>query len=117
MVEPGRLYCDFGTYGTACLEAETGQVLWQQRLPLDHQVGPGSSPVLWRELLILVRDGRDAQYVTALDKHTGQTVWKTDRPPLKVDGTNMKKSFVTPLLVDNTVLIRTDAFLYRIAEK
>ena len=57
----------------------------ETRLPLDHQVGPGSSPVLYQNLLILVRDGRDAQYVAALDKHTGRTSGKPtvrrSRPP------------------------------------
>ena len=99
VAEEGRVYCDFGTFGTACLDGATGRVLWQQRLALDHQVGPGSSPVLWQNLLILVRDGRDAQFVVALDKDTGQTVWKTDRPPINVSSPNLKKSFVTPLLV------------------
>jgi len=97
VVEPGRLYCDFGTFGTACLDAETGEVLWQQKLPLDHQVGPGSSPALCENLLILVRDGRNEQYVTALDKNTGQPVWKTSRPPLQGAG-DQKKSFCTPLI-------------------
>ncbi len=100
VIEPGRLYCDFGTFGTACLDSETGQVIWQTRLPLDHQVGPGSSPVLYRSRLILVRDGRDAQYVTALDKTTGKAVWKTDRPPLQASSPNLKKSFSTPLLIE-----------------
>jgi len=100
VVEPGRVYCDFGAFGTACLDAETGKVLWQQRLPLDHQVGPGSSPVLHRDLLVLVRDGRNAQYVTALDKNTGQPVWKTARPPLQGSDSSLKKSFSTPLVVD-----------------
>jgi outer membrane protein assembly factor BamB len=99
-VEPGRLYCDFGTYGTACLDSQTGKILWKTRLPLDHQVGPGSSPILYKHLLVLVRDGRDAQYVTALDKQTGKEVWKTDRPPINVSSLNLKKSFVTPLLVN-----------------
>jgi len=99
VVEPGRLYCDFGTFGTACVDSKTGKVLWQQRLPLDHQVGPGSSAVLWQNLLLLVRDGRDAQYVTALDKKTGQTVWKTDRPPIVTPSTDLRKAFSTPLLV------------------
>jgi outer membrane protein assembly factor BamB len=99
VVEPGRLYCDFGTFGTACLDAATGAILWQRRLPLDHQVGPGSSPVLWHDRLILVRDGRDAQYVAALDTSTGKTVWKTDRPPIQTASPNLKKSFVTPLVV------------------
>ena len=99
VVEPGRLYCDFGTFGTAGVDAKTGKVLWRQRLALDHQVGPGSSPVLWENLLLLVRDGCDAQYVTALDKQTGQTVWKTDRPPINTPTTDLRKAFSTPLLV------------------
>jgi hypothetical protein len=100
VVEPGRLYCDFGTFGTACLDANTGKVLWKARLPLDHQVGPGSSPVLYKNLLVLVRDGRDAQYVAALDKSTSKEVWKTDRPPINASNPNLKKSFVTPLLIN-----------------
>jgi outer membrane protein assembly factor BamB len=50
--------------------------------------------------LLLVRDGRDAQFVAALDKHTGQTLWKTDRPPINVSSPNLKKSFSSPLIVE-----------------
>jgi outer membrane protein assembly factor BamB len=100
VVEPGRLYCDFGTFGTACLNAETGEIHWKTQLPSDHQVGPGSSPLLYQKLLIMVRDGREAQYVVALDTKTGQEVWKTNRPPIVASSPNLKKSFVTPLLVD-----------------
>lgn len=98
-VEKGRLYCDYGTFGTACLEADTGKVIWKQQIPLDHQVGPGSSPIIYENLMILVRDGRDAQFVIALDKNTGQTVWKTNRPPIDTKSPNAKKSFVTPIIV------------------
>ncbi len=100
VVEPGRLYCDFGTFGTACLNAKTGKIIWKARLPADHQVGPGSSPVLCGKMLVLVRDGRDAQYVAALDKQTGNQVWRTERPPIEASSDNLKKSFVTPLLVN-----------------
>ena len=100
-VEPGHVYCDFGTFGTACLEAETGKVVWKKRLALDHQVGPGSSPMLYRNLLILVRDGRDAQFVAALDKNTGELAWKTQRPPLKNSRGNLQKSFSSPLLFES----------------
>jgi hypothetical protein len=99
-VEAGRLYCDFGTFGTACLDSATGEVLWKTRVPLDHQVGPGSSPVLYERLLILARDGRDAQFVTALDKTTGEPVWRVDRPPINTGSPNLKKSFATPLLIE-----------------
>lgn len=101
VVEAGRVYCDFGAFGTVCLEAETGKVLWTRRISIDHQVGPGSSPLLWKDRLILVRDGRDAQYVTALDKEAGRTLWKTDRPPIQASSGNLKKSFSTPLLIEH----------------
>lgn len=100
VVAAGRIYCDFGTWGTACLDATSGKVLWKTRLPLDHQVGPGSSPVLYQNLLILVRDGRDAQYVAALDTQSGKQAWRTERPPMDTVNGDLKKSFVTPLLVE-----------------
>jgi outer membrane protein assembly factor BamB len=99
IVEKGRLYCDFGTFGTAGLDAQDGKILWRTSLPLDHQVGPGSSPALWGDLLVVVRDGMDAQYLAALDKRTGHTVWKTDRPPINTSRGDLKKCFSTPLLI------------------
>ena len=99
-LKEGRLYCDFGSYGTACVEAASGETVWKTRLPLDHQAGPGSSPVIHENLLLLVRDGRDVQYVTALSTDGGKTAWKTDRPPVKTSSGNMKKSFSTPCLFD-----------------
>jgi outer membrane protein assembly factor BamB len=79
-IEPGRVYVHFGSYGTACLDTETGEVLWQRSdLPCRHYRGPSSSVVLFENLVILTFDGVDLQYVAALDKETGDTVWKTDR--------------------------------------
>jgi hypothetical protein len=112
VVEKGGLYCDFGTFGTASLDSRDGKIVWRTCLPLDHQVGPGSSPVLWRDLLVLTRDGMDAQYLAALDKHTGRTVWRTDRPPINTSRGDLKKCFTTPLLVGSgkgTQLISTGA--------
>jgi len=100
VIEPGRLYCDFGTMGTACLDTTSGRIIWKRRLPVEHQVGPGSSPVLYGRLLVLVRDGCDVQYVAALDKQTGATIWKTDRPPLDNPSPPYKKSFSTPLVIN-----------------
>lgn len=101
VIEGDRLYCEFGTFGTACLDSKTGKVVWQRRIACDHQVGPGSSPVIWKDRLILVRDGREAQFVTALDKTTGKTIWKTDRPLIEAPNPNLKKSFSTPLLAEH----------------
>ena len=80
VIEAGRVYVHYGTYGTACLDTQTGQTVWARRdLNCEHHMGPGSSLALFGELLIFHVDGMDVQYVIALDKKTGKTVWKTDR--------------------------------------
>ncbi|MCE9547448.1 MAG: PQQ-like beta-propeller repeat protein [Planctomycetia bacterium] len=99
--EAGRVYCHFGTYGTACVEADTGHVVWKQRFPINHVVGPGSSPVLFENLLVIPCDGADQQYVIALDKKTGETVWKKDRPKIDSPSPDMRKSFCTPLVIEH----------------
>ena len=60
VVDQRRLWVHFGSAGTACLDTATGKVLWsRQDLPCDHFRGPGSSPILFRELLIVNFDGFD----------------------------------------------------------
>jgi outer membrane protein assembly factor BamB len=51
VAERGRVYCDFGTFGTVCLDAKDGKLIWKEQLKLDHQVGPGSSPIVWKKSL------------------------------------------------------------------
>ena len=80
VIEPGRVYVHYGHFGTACLDTETREVLWKRDdLKCWHYRGASSSPVLFEDLLILTFDGADLQYLVALDKRTGETVWKTDR--------------------------------------
>jgi outer membrane protein assembly factor BamB len=102
VVEEGRVYVHFGSYGTACLETGSGKVLWQRRdLPCEHFRGPGSSPILFENLLIFHMDGYDYQYVVALDKQTGQTVWKTDRNiEYGTDNGDLMKGFYTPIVIE-----------------
>jgi len=80
VAEKGRLYVTFGSPGTACLDSRTGKKLWERRdIECNHFRGAGSSPILYRNLLIMNFDGSDRQFVTALDKRTGKTVWRTER--------------------------------------
>jgi outer membrane protein assembly factor BamB len=79
-IEDGRAYITFGSPGTACLDTKTGEVLWQRRdIECNHYRGAGSSPILWKNLLIVNYDGSDVQFVMAFDKQTGKTAWKTNR--------------------------------------
>ena len=100
VIESGLLYCDFGDLGTVCMNTTSGKILWKRRLEIDHHVGPGSSPLVVDNLLVLVRDGCQQQYITALDKRSGKTVWKTNRPPKDTTAAIYKKAFSTPLLVE-----------------
>jgi outer membrane protein assembly factor BamB len=102
VIEEGRVYVTFGSYGTACLDTRNGEVLWTRRdLPCLHFRGPGSSPILFGNLLLMHFDDYDLQYVVALDKSTGKTVWKKDRE-IDYGTTNgdLKKAYGTPLVVD-----------------
>ena len=96
----GRLYCHFGDYGTFCLDASSGQLVWQKRINLQHAVGPGSSPVVYEDLLILPCDGTQTQFVVALNTADGSIAWRTDRPPLRTDEPEFRKAFCTPLLIN-----------------
>ena len=80
VLEADALYVHFGTYGTARIDPATGSKVWERRdINVRHYRGPGSSPLIHGDLLILTFDGINEQFVTALDKKTGKTVWKTPR--------------------------------------
>lgn len=110
VLEENAVYAHFGTYGTARIEASTGKKIWERRdINVRHFRGPGSSPLLHENLLILTFDGIDQQFVTALDKTTGATVWKTERTTdygdLDAEGQptregDMRKAYHTPIVFD-----------------
>ena len=100
ILEDGRLYCAFGTYGTVCLDTKSAKVVWtNDELNIMHENGPGSTPVLSGDHLIMHCDGSDAQYVAALDKNTGKLAWKTARSGKMHGNPQLKKSYATPLVV------------------
>ena len=92
--------------GTACLDTKSGKTLWERRdFVCNHFRSAGSSPLLFGDKLFMHFDGSDYQYVVALDKNTGRTVWRTDRSldfqDLGPDGKpkaqgDFRKAFSTP---------------------
>lgn len=98
-IEAGRVYVHFGAHGTAAIDTASGEKIWERRdLRCDHFRGPGSSPVIVDDLLVLTFDGFDLQYLVALNKHTGKTVWKQDRHITTYDEDNgdYRKAYSTP---------------------
>ncbi len=104
VVEEGRVYVHYGTHGTACLDSETGKVLWERDdLNCDHMQGPVSSPILFEDLLIVHLEGVDVQFIAALDKKTGANVWRYDRPRelyANVEPSYLLKAYHTPVIVE-----------------
>jgi outer membrane protein assembly factor BamB len=109
VVDDGHVYVSFGSPGIACLDAETGHVLWERRdFVCNHFRGAASSPVLFLDRLFFNFDGADRQYVAAVDRKTGKTVWETRRSvdfhDLGKDGLperegDWRKAFSTPIVL------------------
>jgi len=49
--------------------------------------GPASSPIIWKDLVIVQCDTQADSFIIALDAKTGKTVWKTDRDEIPSWGT------------------------------
>ena len=80
VIEEGRVYVHFGTYGTLCLDTTDASEIWRRDdLHCDHFRGPASSPILHDGKLFVAYDGVDVQFVVAFDAKSGDTVWKKDR--------------------------------------
>lgn len=91
LLEGDKVYVHFGAHGTACL-TQAGEIVWKTKLDYDNgQHGPGGSPVLYDDLLIVNCDGQSTQYVVALDKLTGKQRWRKYREGAQ--------AYATPLVV------------------
>jgi outer membrane protein assembly factor BamB len=95
VIEGERLYVHFGHMGTAALKLD-GAIVWtNNKLKYRSVHGNGGSPILAGDNLVFSADGGDQQFVAALNKKTGEQVWKTDRKSKAVQ----PFSFSTPLLL------------------
>jgi outer membrane protein assembly factor BamB len=80
-VDGDRLYVLGSDGDLLCLNAKNGDVIWQKNLRRDFDGDPGEwayseSPLVDGDRLIVTPGGSDATIV-ALDKNTGEPVWKT----------------------------------------
>ena len=102
-IEKGFVYVHYGSYGTACINTANGSIVWKLTdLKFKNIHGPASSPVIYKNLLILHFEGSDARYIVALDKSNGKLKWRSDRPaepyePLTEVG---KLAYITPLIIN-----------------
>lgn len=116
-IEKGFVYVHFGTFGTACINTRTFEVVWKRDdLPCEHMQGPASSPVIYKDMLILHLEGTEDPYVVSLNKSTGEIIWKSVRPPEIYDPIQpvYRKSYQTPVIIDvngRELMISNSAFM------
>lgn len=94
VTDGARVYAAFGDGSFAAVDAVSGKVVWTNRdYPFYSQHGLGTSLVLYRDLVIMARDGSsegddktvgwqtpwDQSYIIALDARSGQQQWKATR--------------------------------------
>ncbi len=90
-----RLYASFGSRGIYCYTLD-GELLWQKDLG-DMRTrfawGEAVTPALAGDMLIVNWDQEEGSFVVALDKKTGDELWRKDRP-------DEKTSWNTPLITE-----------------
>jgi outer membrane protein assembly factor BamB len=102
-IEKGFVYVNYGSLGTACIKTTDGSIVWTRTdLKCNHALGAGSSPILYKNLFILLFDGTDVRFIIALDKFTGRTVWRTNRPDKPYENISEigRKAYTTPEIVN-----------------
>ena len=104
VLENQRLYLHFGAFGNACIDTQSHEIIWknnQSDLWVMHENGPGSSPIIWQDLMIFHLDGSDRQSVVALYKDTGKIAWQTKRSGEMRDNPQFQKSYSTPVIAQS----------------
>jgi outer membrane protein assembly factor BamB len=77
-----RVYVHFSTLGMLALDAASGELAWQTKLPVPAYLmdwGAGTSPIVYQDLVIFNQDDDLAPALFGLDAKTGEIRWRTDR--------------------------------------
>jgi outer membrane protein assembly factor BamB len=92
-----RLYAYFGGVGMFCFDL-AGNPVWEKRMvpqKMAYGWGTAASPIVEGDRLYLINDNEDASYLLALDKKTGDEIWRVARE----EGSNWS----TPYIWKNSV--------------
>ena len=75
------IYAYFGSRGLYCVDM-MGEVKWEKNIGIMYKrntFGEGSSPALYGNTLVILQDHEGDSFITAIDKRTGDVIWKTNR--------------------------------------
>jgi outer membrane protein assembly factor BamB len=86
-----RVVSFFGSSGLYCYDSD-GRLLWKRPMgPFRNDFGAGNSPILSGDRVILCQDHDTDSFLMAIDKRTGETVWRTDR-------SEFPRNYCTPVI-------------------
>lgn len=90
-----RVYAYFGNIGLFCFDFD-GNPVWEKRVKsrtMRFGWGTAASPVLHGDRIYVVNDNDEDSYLMALDKNTGEEIWRTAREE--------KSNWATPYIWEN----------------
>jgi outer membrane protein assembly factor BamB len=90
-----RLYAYFGNLGLFCLDLN-GKEAWSQKwghFKTRNGWGTAGSPVLHKDKLFVVNDNEEKSFLVALNKKTGEQLWRVER--------DEKSNWATPFVWEN----------------
>jgi len=90
-----RVYAYFGNLGLFCLDMN-GKQLWSKswgHFQTRYGWGTAASPVLHKDRLYVVNDNEDKSFLVALDKKSGEEIWRVER--------DEKSNWATPFVWEN----------------
>lgn len=76
-----RVYAYFGNAGLFVYDLD-GNLLWDQQwdqVKLRNGWGTAASPVIHQDVIYILNDNDDQSFLTALNKKTGDLIWRVDR--------------------------------------
>jgi outer membrane protein assembly factor BamB len=88
------LYAYFGSRGLYAYDFD-GNLKWERDfgdMTIRYSFGEGSSPALHGDTLVLIWDDEKESFIVALDKKTGEEIWRKTREE--------QTSWTTPLILD-----------------
>lgn len=90
-----HVYAYFGSRGLYCVDM-MGNVKWEKEIGIMYKrntFGEGSCPALYENTLVILQDHEGDSFITAIDKRTGDILWKTDR--------DERTTWSSPIIVEN----------------
>ena len=94
MTDGEHIYAYFGSRGLYCLDFK-GNIKWEKHIGTMQKrnaFGEGSCPIIHGDTIVILQDHEGQSFIIALNKHTGDEIWKMDR--------DEPTTWTSPIVVD-----------------